>query len=113
MAGTLIDRFLARAVRKGVLDLTHADGRSVHFGEPCAGFPQVAIRFADERVGRQIMLDPRLGAAEAFIDGRLVIELDQHDRAVNAVVEDRVLADRPDPGEVRHLQYRVGSCQRD
>ncbi len=74
MAGTLIDRFLARAVRKGVLDLTHADGRSVHFGEPCAGFPQVAIRFADERVGRQIMLDPRLGAAEAFIDGRLVIE---------------------------------------
>lgn len=74
MSAKLIDRFLARAIRKGVLEIIHADGAKVRIGEPAAGYPEVAIRFADDRVARQIMMDPRLGAAESFMDGRLIIE---------------------------------------
>lgn len=70
----LIDALLRRAVRKGTLTVTHADGRTAQFGTPVAGFPDVAIRFADAGVAREILRDPRLGAAETFMDGRLVIE---------------------------------------
>ena len=70
----LIDRVLGAMVRRGVLEIEHHDGRIVRLGEPADGFPEVRVRFADDRVGRDILLDPRLGAAEAFMDERLTIE---------------------------------------
>jgi len=74
MSARLIDRLLSGIVKKGVLELTYADGRLVTFGSPAAGFPEVAIRFTDRRVPRDIISDPRLGAGEAYMDGRIVIE---------------------------------------
>ncbi len=70
----LIDRVLGAMVKHGVLEIEHHDGRVVRLGEPAEGFPEVRVRFADKKVGRDILLDPRLGAAEAFMDGRLIIE---------------------------------------
>jgi cyclopropane-fatty-acyl-phospholipid synthase len=70
----LLDALLERIVKRGVLEVVHPDGRRSRFGEPAPGFPEVAIRLTDPGVARRIMLDPRLGAGEAFIDGGLVIE---------------------------------------
>ncbi|KQN71078.1 SAM-dependent methyltransferase [Sphingomonas sp. Leaf62] len=70
----LIDTFLARTVRRGTLSLTHADGRIVHFGTPDPAFPDVAIRFTRPGVAGRIVRHPALGAAEAFMDGELVID---------------------------------------
>jgi cyclopropane-fatty-acyl-phospholipid synthase len=70
----LIDLFLARAVKRGTLTL-HRPGKPTRtFGTPDPAFPDVTLRFADPGVGRAIVADPGLGAAEAFMDGRLVIE---------------------------------------
>ena len=74
MATHLIDRFLGSAIRKGTLEVVHPEGGISRFGEPAPDMPDVRIRFTDSSVARKIMLDPRLGAAEAFMDGRLVIE---------------------------------------
>ena len=74
MSTALVSRYLASIIKRGTLAVSFADGTSRTFGSPAAGFPDVAIRFADKRVPRDIVLDPRLGAAEAFMDGRLVIE---------------------------------------
>ena len=74
MSKPLLDRFLARAVRQGRLGIVFADGSASTFGTPAPGFPEIVLRFTDARVPRDILLDPRLGAAEAFIDGRLRIE---------------------------------------
>jgi cyclopropane-fatty-acyl-phospholipid synthase len=74
MSKPLLDRFLARAVRQGRLGIVFADGSASTFGTPAPGFPEIVLRFTDPRVPRDILLDPRLGAAEAFIDGRLLIE---------------------------------------
>ena len=74
MSKPLLDRFLARAVRQGRLGVVFADGSAATYGAPTPGFPEIVIRFTDAAVPRDILLDPRLGAAEAFIDGRLVIE---------------------------------------
>ena len=70
----LIDLFLARAVKRGTLTLHRPEVAPRTFGTPDPAFPDVTIRFADKGVGRAIVTDPGLGAAEAFMDGRLVIE---------------------------------------
>lgn len=74
MSKPLLDRFLARAVKQGRLGVVFADGSATTYGTPAEGFPEIVIRFTDNAVPRDILLDPRLGAAEAFIEGRLVIE---------------------------------------
>ncbi len=69
----LIDTFLSRGIKRGTLTLTdHSGTRS--FGTPTPGWPDVSVRFTDAGVGRYIATHPRLGAAETFMDGRLVVE---------------------------------------
>lgn len=70
----LIDRFLGRLIRQGTLQLTDHSGVTRSFGTSAAGFPDVAVRLADADVARFIALRPRLGAGEAYMDGRLIIE---------------------------------------
>ena len=70
----MLDRVLARQVTRGTLTLTHADGTRRVFGTAMPGYPDVAIRFADDRVARDIVTDMRLGFAEAYMDGRIPIE---------------------------------------
>ena len=74
MSARLLNRFLHRGIKRGRLEVTYASGQAVSFGEPAEGFPEVALRFADARVPRDIVLDPRLGAGEAYMDGRIIIE---------------------------------------
>ena len=73
-AERLLARVLDRMISHGTLALTFADGTTRTFGTADAGFPDVAMRFADARVARDTLLDMRLGFAEAWIDGRVIIE---------------------------------------
>lgn len=70
----LIDHFFTRAVKRGELTVIHADGSARSFGAPDPALAPVTIRFTDPSVARRILTDPALGAAECFMDGRLVIE---------------------------------------
>ena len=74
MSKTLIHRFLRHAVKLGTLEVFFADGDERIYGSVVDGYPDVAIRFTDKKVPRDIVLDPALGAAEAFMDGRLNFE---------------------------------------
>lgn len=71
---SILGRFLGSVVKRGAISVIHADGTTEKFGQTTAGFPDVVVRLADKGVMRQILLDPRLGAAETFMDGRLVVE---------------------------------------
>jgi len=71
---TILGRFLNSVVKKGSISVTHPDGQTEVHGNSTPGFPDVGIRLADKNVVRQILLDPRLGAAETFMDGRLIVE---------------------------------------
>lgn len=72
----LIDRFLERLIRRGTLTLVRADGSTRTFGQADVAFPNVTMRFADARIGRDIVLNPRLGLAEAYMDGRVTVDDD-------------------------------------
>jgi len=74
MRARLFEKVLAGIVKSGKLEVTFSDGRTAAFGTSEPGFPEVAIRLTDDRVPRDILLEPRLGAAEAFMDSRLVID---------------------------------------
>jgi len=70
----LFDRLITRLVKRGTLQITYASGKVAKYGQPTDGYPDVALRFTDDKVGRDIVLDPRLGAGEAYMDGRIVME---------------------------------------
>jgi len=69
----ILARYLNGAVQQGTLQVRFADGKTDQFGTSVPGFPDVAIRLAPG-ASRQIIADPRLGAAEAFMDGKLLLE---------------------------------------
>ncbi len=70
----LIDHFFARALKRGELTVIHADGTARIFGKTDPDIAPVTIRFTTPGAARGILTDPALGAAEAFMDGKLVIE---------------------------------------
>lgn len=54
--------------------VTMPSGERYELGSPTEGYPDIAIRLADSKVARDVLLDPRLGAGEAYMDGRIIIE---------------------------------------
>ena len=70
---SILRPFLARVIRHGQLTVLSPDGSSESFGAPAAGYPEVTVRFTTRKGMRRIILDPRLGAAEAFMDGEMEI----------------------------------------
>lgn len=70
----LIDLFLARRVKRGQLSVVHADGKRAIHGAPHAEYPNVTIRFTDRSAANYIVRNPAMGAAEAYMDARMVVE---------------------------------------
>ncbi|MGG5822880.1 class I SAM-dependent methyltransferase [Falsiroseomonas sp. HW251] len=69
----LLSNLLRRFVRNGSLTVIDHAGTSHRFGSGQDG-PAVTIRLTDKAVEREIFLNPELKAAEAYMDGRLVME---------------------------------------
>jgi cyclopropane-fatty-acyl-phospholipid synthase len=69
----LLGNLLGRFVQKGRLTVTDHAGAVHRFGSGEDG-PSVAIRLTDKAAEREIFLNPELKAAEAYMDGRLVME---------------------------------------
>jgi cyclopropane-fatty-acyl-phospholipid synthase len=70
----LLNKLLTRVVRDGELTVIDAAGKRHRYGKPCPGRAPVTIRLTDKRVARDIARNPRLGAGEAYMAGRLVVE---------------------------------------
>jgi cyclopropane-fatty-acyl-phospholipid synthase len=70
----LLDKMLAGYVKKGELTVIDHKGKTYRYGRPDAEFRPVTVRLADGGVVRKIASDPGVGAAEAYMDGRLIVE---------------------------------------
>ena len=68
----LLDKMLRSLMREGQLVLTDHDGKVYAYGDPAA--EPVRIRLTDKGAALHIAKDPRVGAGEAYMDGRLVVE---------------------------------------
>ena len=70
----LFDRLFKRFMQDGELVVIDPAGGKWRYGRPSATRAPVRIRLADNATARAIALNPALGAGEAFMDGRLVME---------------------------------------
>ena len=69
----LIGRLLGKLMARGRLTLIAADGSRETYG-PGGSDEHLTVRFTDNRVGFDIVRNPRLGFGEAYMNGRIVIE---------------------------------------
>jgi cyclopropane-fatty-acyl-phospholipid synthase len=70
----LLDKMLAGYVKRGELIVVTHDGKTYRYGAPDSEFRPVTVRLTAPGVSRRIIRDPGLGAAEAYMDGELVVE---------------------------------------
>ena len=79
----LLDKMLSRLVHVGRLVVTDHDGREYAYGpgpgEACPA--PIRIRLTDKGAAMHIARYPQVGAGEAYMDGRLVVEA-PHDSAI-------------------------------
>lgn len=79
----LLDRLLSGRLAKGRLTIIGADGRSRSFGDGDPAWPQATLRIHHAGAERRILLNPRLGLAEAYMDGAVSVD----DEDIMALVE--------------------------
>lgn len=68
----LLDKMLRAMIREGQLRVVDHDGTQYRYGDRASD--PVTIRFTDKGAALHIAKDPRVGAGEAYMDGRLVVE---------------------------------------
>jgi cyclopropane-fatty-acyl-phospholipid synthase len=70
----LFDRAFKKLIKQGELIVTDAGGKVYRYGTPYPGRDPVHVRFTDRSTPRRIVMAPSMGAGEAYMDGRLVME---------------------------------------
>ncbi len=68
----LLARFLDGIINEGNFGLIDAGGKTHRFGNGAS--PHVTIRLQDRATERRLLMNPRIAAGEAYMDGRLTIE---------------------------------------
>jgi cyclopropane-fatty-acyl-phospholipid synthase len=72
----LLDKMLKKLVKKGEVTVVDYDGKEYRYGAPDPNFKPLRLRLTDKGAAWHIAKDPRVGAGEAYMDGRLVVEGD-------------------------------------
>ena len=70
----LLDKMLRKLVRRGELLVINHDGKEYHYGSPDPNHGPLTVRLTDRGAAFHIAKDPRVGAGETYMDGRLVME---------------------------------------
>ncbi len=68
----ILASLIRRIIGRGTIVLVDHKGRTATLGD--GSTPRVKIRIADAATEWKIVLNPKLGAGEAFMDGRLIVE---------------------------------------
>ncbi|NIJ07432.1 cyclopropane-fatty-acyl-phospholipid synthase [Sphingomonas vulcanisoli] len=68
------DRLFDKLIREGELTFITADGKTHRFGKPSPDRAPIVVRLTDPRTPLRILLNPSLGAGEAYMDGTFVME---------------------------------------
>ncbi len=81
----LLDRLFRRIIREGDLRIIDKRGREYRYGAPSERVPPSTFRLSDDVSSRRIARNLALGAAEAYMAGRLTLERGDINDLVNLV----------------------------
>jgi cyclopropane-fatty-acyl-phospholipid synthase len=73
---TLIAKLLEGRIRQGRLIIVDTSCHSQTFGTAAPGWPDVTMRLHSANAARRILLNPRLGMGEAYMDGAVSVDDD-------------------------------------
>ena len=73
---TLLARLLDGRVSHGQLTIIDHRGDIRQFGTPALGWPEITLRLHTANAERRILLNPRLGLGEAYMDGSVSVDGD-------------------------------------
>ena len=92
----LFDKAFQKLIKQGELIVISATGREYRYGKPYPGREPVRVRFTDKSTPRKIVLSPSLGAGEAYMDGRLLMEQGDIYALLDLVTWNNRFENRPD-----------------
>lgn len=72
----LLAHLLDGRIHQGTLTIVDRRGQSHRFGTPAAEWPDVTLRLHSANAERRILLNPRLGLGEAYMDGDVSVDGD-------------------------------------
>src|SRR4051812_28173674 len=70
----LLDKMLRKMLLKGELVVTDYNGKVYRYGNPDPVLGKIVARLTDRKAAFDIATNPRLGAGETWMDGRMIIE---------------------------------------
>ena len=73
---TLLAHLLDGRVSHGQLTIIDHRGDIRQFGTPAPGWPEITLRLHTANAERRILLNPRLGLGEAYMDGSVSVDGD-------------------------------------
>ena len=104
----LLDKMLRPLIRNGRLVVTDFDGKVYDYGDPAVD--PLRIRLTDKGASFHIAKDPRIGAGEAYMDGRLVVEAPHDIRDMILLVMGQGGSGTVNPrNPLRRMVDRIGS----
>ena len=104
----LLDKMLAQHVRTGELTIIDHKGRTRRYGVADPELKPVTVRLTDRTTPLRIARDPAVGTAEAFMDGRLVLDRGEILDLVLIIRRNRRWEDRSGPGRFLRKGSRLG-----
>lgn len=73
---SMLDRILRGKIKQGSLTVLSQSGEASHYGERQSGWPDVTMRIKSSSAISRILLNPRLGMGEAYMNGDVSVDND-------------------------------------
>ena len=73
---SMLDRILRGRIKQGSLTILSQNGEVSHYGERQTGWPDVTMRIQSSSAVSRILLNPRLGMGEAYMNGDVSVDND-------------------------------------
>lgn len=73
---SMLDRILRGKIKQGSLTVLSQSGETSHYGERQSGWPDVTMRIQSSSAISRILLNPRLGMGEAYMNGDVRVDND-------------------------------------
>ena len=104
----LFDKAFQKLIKQGELIVTSASGKEYRYGSPYPGRDPVRVRFTDKSTPRKIVMSPSLGAGEAYMDGRLLMEQGDIYALLDLVTWNNRFESRPDQKNLESRTWLPG-----
>jgi cyclopropane-fatty-acyl-phospholipid synthase len=108
----LLDTLLSKRIHHGTLKIIGADGSERVFGSPAAGWPDVILRLNAANAERRILLNPRLGIGETYMDGEVSVDDDDIMGLVELVRRNNPWEKGGEIGDRKPLKKLIGQLAR-